>query len=271
MLIAQITDTHIRTPGALAYGVVDTAAFLERAVAHLMTLAPRPDVVLVTGDLTDFDQPEEYARFRALTAAVPIPLLPIPGNHDSTSGVATAFPEIAARAQAGKLNYVEEAFPVRLVMLDSSVSGASHGELGAATLAWLDATLATAPDRPALIALHHPPFLTGINHMDVQNLRDADALEQVVSRHAQVLAVVCGHVHRTVFTRFAGVTASICPSTAHAVTLDFDPAGAPTFHLEPPALHLHRFADERLVTHTSFIGTYDGPHPFFGPDKALLG
>lgn len=271
MLIAQLTDTHIRPSGTLAYGVVDTAALLERAVAHLQALTPRPEVVLVTGDLTDFDRPEEYARFRALTDALPMPLLPIPGNHDSTAGVAAAFPQIAARAQAGKLNYVEEDFPVRLVMLDSSVAGASHGELGAATLSWLDETLAAAADRPALIALHHPPFLTGIRHMDLQNLRDGDALEAVVARHSHVLAVVCGHVHRTIFTRFAGVPASIGPSPAHAVSLDLDPAAPPTFHLEPPALHLHRFAEGRLLTHVSFIGAYAGPHPFFGPDKTLLG
>ncbi|MFG1397497.1 phosphodiesterase [Roseixanthobacter pseudopolyaromaticivorans] len=271
MLIAQLTDTHIRPSGKRAYGVVDTAAHLERAVAHLQALTPRPEVVLVTGDLTDFDQPEEYARFRALTDALPMPLLPIPGNHDSTAGVAAAFPQIAARAQAGKLNYVVEDFPVRLVMLDSSVAGAPHGELGAPTLAWLDETLSATPERPALVALHHPPFLTGIRHMDLQNLRDGQALEQVLARHGQVLALICGHVHRTVFTRFAGIPASICPSPAHAVSLDFDPAGEPGFHMEPPGLHLHRFDGGRLVTHLSFIGKYDGPHPFFGPDKTLLG
>ncbi|MFG1425911.1 phosphodiesterase [Roseixanthobacter glucoisosaccharinicivorans] len=271
MLIAQLTDTHIRPSGTLAYGVVDTAALLERAVEHLRALAPRPDVVLVTGDLTDFDRPDEYARFRALTDALPMPLLPIPGNHDSTPGVAAAFPQIAARAQAGKLNYVVDDFPVRLVMLDSSLPGASHGELGAATRAWLDETLAATPDRPTLIALHHPPFLTGIHHMDLQNLRDAEALEAVVTRHAHVLAVVCGHVHRSILTRFAGVPASIGPSPAHAVSLDLDPAAPPTFHLEPPALHLHRFVGGRLLTHLSFIGPYAGPYPFFGPDNVLLG
>ncbi|MFG1466224.1 phosphodiesterase [Xanthobacter sp. DSM 24535] len=270
MLIAQITDTHIRMPGTLAYGVVDTAAYLEKAVAHLNALPARPDVLLVTGDLTDFNRPEEYARFQALTASLAMPLLPIPGNHDSTAGLAAAFPAIAARTRAGKLNYLIEDFPVRLVMLDSSVPGAPHGELGPQTLGWLEETLAAAPDRPTLIALHHPPFLTGIHHMDVQNLRDADALEAVVARHPQVLALVCGHVHRTVFTRFAGATTSICPSPAHAVSLDFDPSGEPGFHMEPPGLHLHRFDAGRLVTHLSFIGTYDGPHPFFGAEKRLL-
>ncbi|MEP9377827.1 phosphodiesterase [Aquabacter sp. CN5-332] len=270
MLLAQLTDTHIRAPGSLAYGVVDTAAFLERAVAHLAARAPRPDALIVTGDLTDFDRPEEYARFKALTAGLPMPIFPIPGNHDSTQGLAVAFPHIAARGQGGKLNYVVDDFALRLVMLDSSVPDAPYGLLGGETLAWLDAALAVAPDRPSLVALHHPPFLTGIRHMDVQNLQDASALEAVLGRHHHVLALVCGHVHRTVLTSFAGRPASICPSPAHAVSLDLDPEAHPTFHLEPPGVHLHRFAGGGLVTHLDFIGAYDGPHRFFDADNQML-
>ncbi len=274
MLIAQLTDTHIRAPGSLAYGVVDTAAFLERAVAHLRALTPQPDLILVTGDLTDFDQPEEYARFRTLVAGLPMPVFPVPGNHDSSAGVRAAFPELAVRTTGAgglKVNYVLEGHPVRVVMLDSSVPGQPHGELGTEGLAWLEAQLAAAPERPTLVALHHPPFLTGIAHMDVQNLRDAAALEALLLRHPQVMGLVCGHVHRAVTTRFADRPASIGPAPAHAVSLSLQPGAAPSFHMEPPSLHLHWFTDGRLVTHTSFIGPYDGPYPFFDRDNRLVG
>lgn len=270
MLIAQLTDTHIRRPGTLAYGVVDTAAFLEAAVAHIRGLDPAPDAVIVTGDLTDFDDAGEYARFRAITAPLGLPLFPIPGNHDSSAGLLGAFPDIAARAGGGRVNYVVEDFPVRLVMLDSTVHGGPHGELGAEGLAFLDATLAAAPERPALVCAHHPPFLTGIRHMDVQNLTDADALEQVLRRHPQVVGFTCGHVHRAVTTTFAGIAATIAPAPAHAVSLALDPRAAPSFHMEPPSLSLHLFVDGRLVTHRSFIGTFSGPHPFFGPDGKAI-
>ena len=42
MLIAQISDTHIRPEGVLAMGRVDTAGHLARAVAHINALRPRP-------------------------------------------------------------------------------------------------------------------------------------------------------------------------------------------------------------------------------------
>ncbi|MFG1302046.1 phosphodiesterase [Xanthobacter sp. V3C-3] len=271
MLIAQLTDTHIRRPGALAYNVVDTAIHLEAAVAHILALDPRPDAVIVTGDLTDFDDPHEFARFRALTAALPMPLYPVPGNHDSSAGLLAAFPEIAARCASGRVNYVVEDGPLRLVMLDSTVYGRPHGMLGAEGLAFLEAALEAAPDRPALVAAHHPPFLTGIRHMDVQNLADAAELEAVLRRHPQVVGFTCGHVHRAVTTSFAGVAATIAPAPAHSVSLALDPAAPPSFHMEPPSLSLHLFADGRLVTHRSFIGAFSGPHPFFGPDGKAIG
>ena len=40
MLIAQITDTHLKLPGKLAYKRVDTAQMLRTCVAELVKLDP---------------------------------------------------------------------------------------------------------------------------------------------------------------------------------------------------------------------------------------
>ena len=53
MIIAQITDTHIKPPGQFAYRVVDTATCLRAAVRALDRLVPAPAAVVVTGDLVD--------------------------------------------------------------------------------------------------------------------------------------------------------------------------------------------------------------------------
>ena len=57
MLIAQISDMHVKAEGELLYGRIDTAGFLERAVAHVGALDPRPDVALATGDLVEGGKP----------------------------------------------------------------------------------------------------------------------------------------------------------------------------------------------------------------------
>ena len=73
---------------------------------------------------------------------------------------------------------------------------------------------------------------------------------------------------------FAGVPTTICPAPNHAVDLDLAQLREPSFKVEPPAFHLHTwFPGEgfgSLVTHQVPIGTFDGPHPFFGPGGKLL-
>jgi Icc protein len=160
------------------------------------------------------------------------------------------------------------------LLLDSSVPGKDYGELDSGTLRWLDSELVAAPDRPALVFLHHPPFETGIAHMDRQNLRNAPKLAAVVERHAQVQLIAAGHVHRAVTTLFAGVAASICPAPNHAVDLDLGNERVPSLRIEPPAFHLHAwFAGDgfgRLVTHFVPIGEFPGPYPFFDANGELL-
>ena len=263
MLIAQITDTHIKPHGALAYGRVDTAPYLARAVAHLLALRPRPDVVLATGDLVDGGRPDEYRRLRYLLAPLAMPVYLIPGNHDEREALAAAFPDHAYLPRGGRfMQYVVEGHPVRLIALDTLVPGQVGGRLCAERLGWLAARLEEAPARPTVIFMHHPPFTTGIARMDEHGLANAAELADVVARHRQVLRIVCGHLHRPIQALVGGTLATTAPSTAHQVALDLEDEPL-AFTMEPPACHLHVWSPATgLVTHTSYIGEFDGPYLF---------
>ena len=101
MLIAQITDTHLKLPGKLAYKRVDTAQMLRDCVAELLKLDPQPDLIVHTGDLTDFGLPDEYANLKAILAPLQAPLLAIPGNHDEREAMRQAFaPDGSGRRRA---------------------------------------------------------------------------------------------------------------------------------------------------------------------------
>jgi Icc protein len=274
ILIAQISDLHIKAPGELAYGKVDTARALENCVAALNAFEPRPDLVVISGDLVDTPTPDEYNHLKRLLAPLNIPSIGIPGNHDARDMMRAAFPEWVYAHPSGALGQVRSVGPLDIVLLDSHVAGKPHGELEPATLRWLDVTLSSSADRPALVFLHHPPFQTGIEHMDVQDLFNADQLADIVRRHPRVQIVAAGHVHRATLTTFAGVAATICPAPNHAVDLDIAALRAPSFKVEPPAFHLHVWFPGdgfgHVVTHHVPIGEFDGPHPFFGPDGKLL-
>jgi Icc protein len=259
MLVAQITDTHITMPGRLAYGVVDTAACLERAVAALDRLRPVPDITIITGDLVDGGEPEEYAHLRALLAPLRMPIFVIPGNHDAREPLRDAFIADGYLPREGFLNYVIEDQPLRIVGLDTLVPGEAGGALCQDRLRWIDSVLAAAPHRPTLILMHHPPFVTGIGPMDRMGLGGSADLAEIIRRHPQIERICCGHVHRAIERRFAGTIAGTAPSTAHQSVLDLHPEAPLTFAFEPPGYQLHLWGEDTgLVTHTAVIG--DWPH-----------
>ena len=272
MLIAQVTDTHIKAAGRLAYRQVDSAERLRNCVAHLNALDPRPDIVLLTGDLVDLGRPEEYALLREILAPLRMPLYAIPGNHDERGALRAAFADQHyLRQEAEFVQYVVEDYPLRLIGLDTVIPGEQGGELCAKRLAWLDEQLARAPGRPTALFMHHPPFVTGLANMDWQNCRNGDALGALVERHRQVVRILCGHVHRPIHLHWHGVTASIAPSPSHSCVLDLKPQASHDFVLEPPSCELHYWREGTgLISHLSFIGDYGGRFPFYDAQGKLI-
>lgn len=271
MLIGQISDLHVKVPGALSYGVVDAAAYLRRCIGHVLALRQRPDVIVVTGDLVDFGRADEYAHLAALLRPLPMPVYLIPGNHDDREALRASFPDhVWLRQMNGFIQYVVDAGPLRLLALDTVIAGASGGELCATRLAWLEARLAEAPTRPTVILMHHPPFPTGIGHMDRIGFANPKDLEAILRRYDNVERILCGHLHRPIQTRFAGTLASTCPGPAHQVALDLAADAPSQFVLEPPAYQLHLW-DSRagLVSHTAYVGEFAGPYPFYHEGRLI--
>ena len=267
-VLVQLSDTHIVGPGLKLLDEVDTPAFLARAVASVQRLQPAPTAALVTGDLVDRGSADEYARLRALLAPLPCPVYLMPGNHDAPQALREAFPDHAYLqpvagdpALAPHVLYTVDLGGLRLVALDTVVARRPHGALCEARLAWLDATLAAAPDVPTLLAMHHPPFVTGIAHMDRMGLLEGAAgLEAVLRRHPQVERVICGHLHRTIVRRFAGTVVMTVPSTAHQIALDLRADAPPAWLMEPPGFAVHALRDGALVSHVAAAGEH-------GPDR----
>ncbi len=276
-LLVQLSDPHIKSPGALAYGRVDTAAYLQDAVNAINALNVPPVAVLITGDLTDFGRPAEYAHLRQLLQPLRCPVYLMPGNHDDRLALRQAFPsEVQALTSetddmAAFIQYAIDLGGLQLITLDTTVPGAPHGELCPRRLAWLDARLAAAPNMPAVVAMHHPPFITGIAHMDEIGLREgAKELAELVGRHPQVERVVCGHLHRSIQVRWAGTLAMTAPSTAHQVCLDLDSEGPSAFTMEPPGFLVHAWGSlGRVVSHTLQVGRFPGPFPFHAEGELI--
>jgi Icc protein len=270
MLIAHITDTHVTLPGKLAYAQVDCAKMLERCVDELLKLDPQPKLIVHTGDLVDRGLVGEYQHLRSILAPLKAPIVAIPGNHDSREAMRAAFAEDGYFPRQGFLQFATEFGGLRLIGLDTLSHGQGAGELCAERLAWLELTLSEKKAIPTLVLMHHPPFLTGIAHMDRIGLKSREAFAAVMSRHAQVEAILCGHVHRLIHARIAGRSAIIAPSPAHQVVLDLREAGPSAFRLEPPGYMLHRWQHRQLVSYAAVLGDWPGPFPFFDAAGKLV-
>jgi 3',5'-cyclic AMP phosphodiesterase CpdA len=263
MLIAQLSDTHIRPAGQLYQGVVDSNRMFQDAVEHVYGLDRRPDLILLTGDLVDHGKPAEYLHARDMLSRLDIPYLVIPGNHDHRENFRAAFADHAYLPAEGPLHYCIDQYPVRIVGLDSCVPGKHHGHIDGAGLEWLARVLEKDTRKPTMIMMHHPPFATGIPYMDEYGCFEAGRLAAVVERFGNIEMLVCGHVHRPMLRRWAGTVACSCPSTTTEIDLQLNPLARPQSHVGPRACMLHLFdAGHGFVSHVSQIGKFAGPYEF---------
>lgn len=264
MLIAQLSDLHLCPPGQLALRVVDTIALSRAAVETIKGLPRRPDLVVISGDLTESGLPEEYRLLREMLDDLGLPVLIVPGNHDHRETLRTEL-DLGPHAvtEGGFVQFVADIGNLRLIGLDTVEPGISAGALCAERLDFLDRALSEAKGRDVLLFMHHPPFSCALPYMDgVMLRRGADALAEIIDRHGHVQRLFCGHHHRPIQTRFAGTVAQVAPGIAHQVRLDFSVGAVPMFMLEPPGFLLHVRQGREIVTHTLYTGAHPGPYPF---------
>jgi 3',5'-cyclic AMP phosphodiesterase CpdA len=240
LLIAQISDTHILASASELPAAQLRADCLRRCVADINR--QNPDAVIFTGDTAQHGQPEEYAQLRELLAPLQAPLYLIPGNRDDNEAMRTAFSDKTYLPGSGDfLHYTVEDYPVRLVALDSTSSGERKGVFCLQRQAWLDAVLSAQPNRLTLLFIHHPPFDVDDHYVGgYRRAEEATALTEIVSRHAQVQAMLCGHVHCPGQQHWAGTLASLMPSVAVDLRKGIDETEAG----EQPIYMLHRLSED---------------------------
>jgi 3',5'-cyclic-AMP phosphodiesterase len=237
-VIAHVTDTHfgddIQDPTARTTAVMD----------HMLAMRPRPDLLVVSGDVADHGLPEEYVAARAWLDRWDGPLAVCPGNHDVRDAFVAGL-GIGTRAvvTAGGANFV---------LLDSLVDAIDgvridEGRLGEEQLAWLDGVLSDDP-RPAYVVLHHPPTTISLELMDPIRLMDGDALAGVVGRHPHVVATLVGHAHTMAVTTFAGRPLLIGGGVVSTVTACAEPWPV-LWYDAPPSFALHLVEGGRVTTH----------------------
>ena len=252
MLIAQITDCHIGFFRSKVGGA--NTRRLRAALDRLRDGPNRPNLLLLSGDLTEFGDAASYARLAAMLADLPFPVHLMVGNHDDRDALQATFPDTPF--DQGFVQYVLPLPGLRLIALDTLEPGRHGGAFCAERAQWLSDQLDADLVTPVVIAMHHPPIAVGLDWLD----GDADAawiarFTKAIAGHPQIRAILAGHLHRTIHASVVGVSLTICPSTAPTVALNLTPVdperpdGRAMIIDEPAAFALHRWEGERLISH----------------------
>ena len=260
LLIAQITDTHVGFEPEAGDEEFNYLRFCM-AIDHLRAQSVQPDMLILSGDLADNGAAESYERFKQPLANCDFPIHVMTGNHDHRERLLEAFPECPTHD--GFVQYALEAGGLRVLCLDTLQHGRHGGAFCETRAAWLASELAAHRDTPTLIVMHHPPVVSGIDWMDP---RPGEAwlqrFEAAIDGHAQIVAIVCGHLHRPVTAAFGSVPVVVTPAVAPAVSLDLRPVdfhkedGRGIVDAEPPAYALHRWANGKFVSHLQPVGDW---------------
>jgi 3',5'-cyclic AMP phosphodiesterase CpdA len=234
MIIAQISDTHI------ALGAADAdrrAADLERTIADINALDPAPDVIVHTGDITHGGRREDYAAAASLLATARAPVYVAPGNRDDRENLRHSLTRwLRPAAGSGFLDYVIEDFPVRLLAVDTVSSASNKGDFSPERARSLMQLIEAEPHRPIAVFMHHPPFTVRVGP-DPLNFVTPEAmatLQQALERSGRVVAVFCGHVHRSTWGRIGNIPVMVAPCTATSLRKGDYPQqmqGRPVYHL----------------------------------------
>ncbi|WP_343317837.1 metallophosphoesterase [Arthrobacter sp. TMP15] len=222
--ILHLSDTHLTGDGTLHGGVVDTVAAYRWTLGAFKNAGPL-DLVVISGDASDDGSPASYNTLRSLTqdfaqrhGAVAVYAM---GNHDQRGGFREVlgsghpnstqnYPAVASEASTeceasteGGVSPAGEASPIfgvsmvsgfRIITLDSSVPGRTHGYLDITQLQWLRSVLATDSGYGTVVIVHHPPVepVTPL-HRGIE-LINADELAHALEG-SDTVAILSGHYH----------------------------------------------------------------------------
>jgi 3',5'-cyclic AMP phosphodiesterase CpdA len=242
MLLAQITDPHLRTDGCDPCH--DPAQALRRAFTQIAAMDVQPDAIVLTGDIIDRSA-TGYAHAVALLREAPLRVLPLSGNHDRAGAFREVFGDFAPFAQ-DHLSFVDPLGDALLSGLDSNLPG-GRGGVDDARLEWLSDALSTAK-APVILALHHPPFPSHTPHLDAAGFVGAESLASCL-KGSRVCRIIAGHSHRGMQTLWEGIPASTANAIGHGLSLSLSGHEPHVPNPTPPGYELHLLRFGTIVSH----------------------
>ncbi len=248
MEIVQLSDIHVGSQfrGEIFENVIDEVNALK------------PDIVVITGDLTNEGLIGEYEKCKDLVSKLNVDkIISISGNHDYRNTGYLVFKKYFPFQTINELSD-----DVVLVTLGTARPDRNEGEVGYRQTLWLERTMKKYEDKITILAMHH--HLIGIPDTGSERVTILDAgdvLRTILD--TKVDLVLCGHKHRPWIWRFnnlsivnAGTTSSdrmrglfentynIVNVEKNKLEIDLKIIGGKRMHLEDIVKNYTRFGEE---------------------------
>lgn len=202
--IATISDLHLGEPGfGLVKRMRDHSDHTDDYPLRCAKAAVREatawgaELLVVKGDITEAGRPEEWELLDELLDDIDIPVIAIPGNHDTVGKRRSVDATDALRSRGLFADEIQTAdvAGARVVVADSTVPGRSFGRLRSR----LDALCSAIDvDTPALVFTHHHLEATPLPWfwpLGIQRYDARPVLDRMLEANPDLL-VSSGHTHR---------------------------------------------------------------------------
>lgn len=245
MKFIHLTDPHLTASGELFE--LDLGERLRAAVDSINRRHADAELVMITGDIAHWGEPEAYARVRDALGDLFMPWYPLVGNHDVRDAFFAGLPNAAADDD-GKASFRLDTSAGPFLALDTLTEGTHAGQIDKRQLKWLDGELSGIES--GFLFMHHPPVRTGINGMDRIPLLNPDDLAAVLDRNrGKVRHIFFGHMHRAFHGSWRGIPFSTVKATAHQVAPIIDGESPLTSSRELPAYAVVLVGDDHVLVH----------------------
>lgn len=225
--IIHISDVHI--------GDAD-AATLKRASESIAVL--KPDLIVLSGDVTQSGRRREFAGAAEFLATMPAPIVAAPGNHDAPvfdpfARITRPYRRFRALPVVDRWFSISKSVGVAAISTARAIQARLDWSQGVYRLTALRAALtAVEPCAWRIIVAHHPPVTHEGAWVRSDARRGRKALE-ILGQHPRTL-LLCGHAHGFKMVNLDGPASAffVAPSLASGrprdgghgfVVYDFEP------------------------------------------------
>ncbi|MCP4766535.1 MAG: 3',5'-cyclic-AMP phosphodiesterase [Gammaproteobacteria bacterium] len=252
--LVQITDCHILATADDLLHDMNTRQSFEAVSRAAIENSAGLDLLLATGDLSEDASASSYRYLAARFEEIELPVFWIPGNHDDAAIMRDHLRAdcIFSARQVLVGNW-------QIVLLDSTIKGEVGGRVSPQQIEFLDNALRAHPERHALVCLHHQALAAGSEWIDGKGLQQSQQLVDALKSHANVKAVLWGHVHQQAHHCIDGIEWMSTPSSC----VQFRP-GSTSFAIDdlaPGYRHLCLYADGSIETAVHRVDGTGGDGP----------